>query len=157
MCENKDQMMKVIKMLHLLQLEQTGFTFLTDGKIETEKYSDQLLELKKKRRILLVSFGTGQVTRILFPWDVEWLHMYSEIVFIVSGSSSEAYLTEGWCMGLWTSIGMEILVTSLPACPHSKHPSVHSSDALFHSIYFVKAKSFDQSVGGLCIFILLRS
>lgn len=67
MCENKDQMMKVIKVLHLLQLEQTGFTFLTDGKIETEKYSDQLLELKKKRRILLVSFGTGQVTRILFP------------------------------------------------------------------------------------------
>lgn len=67
MCENKDQMMKVIKVLHLLQLEQTGFTFLIDGKIETEKYSDQLLELKKKRRILLVSFGTGQVTRILFP------------------------------------------------------------------------------------------
>lgn len=67
MCKNIDQKIEVIKVLHLFQLKQTGFTFLTDGKIEPEKYSDQLLKLEKKRKILLVSFGTGQVTRSLFP------------------------------------------------------------------------------------------
>lgn len=48
---------------------------------------------------VLVSFGTGQVSRILFPKDMEWLHNYSEVAFIAYGSCSEAYLPEGRCLG----------------------------------------------------------
>lgn len=39
-------------MVHLFQLKKICFTFLTDGKIKTEKYSDQFLKLKKQKEDL---------------------------------------------------------------------------------------------------------
>lgn len=135
-----------------------GFTFLSDGRIETEKKSDHLLRPKKKtKRILLVSFGTGQVSRILFPWDRKCLHNYSEIAFIASGSCSEAYLPEGCRLvcgsplawKYWSCLFWPVLIPNILFYIHVTLCSI--------PFYFVKAKSSDKDVGGFSIFILLRS
>lgn len=145
--------MEVMRELHLFQLKQRGFTFLIDGRIETEKHSDHLLRQKKKKRYYLCLLA--QVRSVQFSSHEMWNGCTTTLKQFLQHLGAVLRLIR--LIGLWISTGMEILVMSLLACPHSKHPSIHSSDTLFHSIYFVKAKSFDQDVGGVCIFILLGS
>lgn len=147
--------MEVMRELYLFQLKQRHFILLTYGRIETEKHSDHLLRPKKKKKgkdITCVFWHS----KILFPWDVDWLHNYSETVFIATRSCSEAYLPEAWCLvcgsplawKYWSCLSWPVLIPNIlvyiRVTPHSIN-------------LFCKKQKLWPGCGRTLYFILLRS
>lgn len=116
-------------------------------------FGSSLRHYKRNKRILLLSSGMGQVSRIIFPWDVEWLHNQFTIALIAPSTIGVRH----------THLQVGALSADHRWYENSGNhsPGLSSFQTAFSSVtqvtlssipcYFVKAKSCDQDVGGLCI------
>lgn len=121
-------------------------------------FGSSLSHYTRNKRILLLTTDMGQISRIIFPQDVEWLHNQSTIALIAPSTIGVRY----------THLQVGALSADHRWYENSGHhsPGLSSFQTAFSSVpqvtlssipcYFVKAKSCDQDVGG-CVCVLCPS